>query len=389
MSNAEILLLVLVTMGAFIIPFITKRFHMPNAAGELIYGLIVGYLLIDNVHLPHSISFLGELGFILLMYLAGLEIDFNRIRQTSRKDIVIYFSMYLVIAIVSVFLTMLSGLPIIFSLIFLTTAVGLLFPVLKDAEILHSASGQKFLLIGTIGEIISLVAFTGFILYYRYGFSMSSLLHLLEILLFAFLIFMALKIYRYITWWYPHLSKVIMASENTFESAVRGNLANMFLFVAIAYLLNLELIIGAFIGGMIFSAVFAAKEDILDKIGSFGYGFLVPIFFITVGMKFNLNDFLSPQPLLWAMGITVAILFVRLLASPLLFIADFSGREIVATAFSLTFPLTLLVAVASFGLENEILEKPQTAAILLAAIFTAVLYPVIFKKLISRGSFNG
>ena len=386
MGDAEILLLVLVTLGAFGIPLLTRRLQMPNAAGEIIYGLLVGYLLIDRVHLPHSISFLGELGFILLMYLAGLEIDFNRIRKTPKAEIMVYCAMYVIVVLLSCLVVYILNLPLIFGLIFLTTAVGLLFPVLKDSQLLHSATGQKFLLIGTIGEITSLFAFTGFILYYRYGFSTDSLFHLAQILFFGVLVILALKVYRYTMWWNPNLSKLIMTSENTFESAVRGNLANMFLFVAIAYLLDLELIIGAFIGGIIFASIFAAKEDVLEKIGSFGYGFLVPMFFITVGMKFNLSDFFNLSVILGSMGITIVILLVRLLASPILLLADFSTREVVATAVSLTFPLTLLVAIATFGLDSGILEKDQTAAVLLAAILTSLIYPILFKRLVSRNS---
>ena len=385
MANAEVFLLVLVSVGAFAIPFLTRQLQMPNAAGEIIYGLLVGYLLIDRVHIPHSISFLGELGFILLMYLAGLEIDFNRIRKTPKREILVYCVMYLAIGGLSFGVVRFFALPVIYGLIFLTTAVGLLFPVLKDSRLLNSASGQKFLLIGTIGEIMSLMAFTGFILYYRYGFSRDSLFHLFQILLFSVLIIFALKVYRYVMWWNPKLSKLIMTSDNTFESAVRGNLANMFLFVLIAHILDLELIIGAFIGGMIFAAIFAAKEDVLEKIGSFGYGFLVPMFFITVGMKFNLNDFFNLSVLQNSLGIVGVILVVRLLACPILLLADFSTREMLATAVSLTFPLTLLVAIATFGLDSGILQKDQTAAVLLAAILTSVIYPIFFKKLVSKG----
>ena len=113
MADAEILLLVLVTLGAFGIPLLTRRLQMPNAAGEIIYGLLVGYLLIDRVHLPHSISFLGELGFILLMYLAGLEIDFNRIRKTPKAEIMVYCAMYAIVVLLSCLVVYILNLPLL------------------------------------------------------------------------------------------------------------------------------------------------------------------------------------------------------------------------------------------------------------------------------------
>lgn len=383
MTDYEMILLVCLAAGGFIIPFLTRLIQMPNAAGEIIYGLLLGFFFMQEM--PHSIQFLGELGFVLLMYLAGLEIDFDRIQKTPGAEILIYLLMYLVVGVASFAAAFLLNLPLIFGLIFLTSAVGLLFPVLKDCQILHTGSGQKLLLIGTIGEIISLVGLTVFILQTRYGFSLASLVHLLEILLFGFLVFLSLKIYRYVTWWHPNLAKLVMHSENTFESSVRGNLAHMLVFVAVAAMLNLELIIGAFIGGMIFAAIFSNREELLHKMGSFGYGFLVPIFFITVGMKFELVDFLDFHVLKFALLITVLIFLVRLVASPVLLLTGLSTREMIATGLALTFPLTLLVALATFGLDAGVLDKSHTASILLAAILTSVIYPVLFKKMVSAG----
>lgn len=385
MSNFDIILLLLITLGAFIIPFITRKFQMPNAAGEIIYGLLLGFFVVKNKELPHLIEYLGELGFILLMYLAGMEIDFNRIRKTPKKEILIYILMYILMFFLSITIVYYLNLSGIFTIVLVTTAVGLLFPVLKDAEILHGETGQKFLLIGTIGEVFSLICFTAFILYHKYGFSKNSLIHIGEIVAFGVFIFYAKKIYHYIIWWNPKLSKVFMKSENTFESSVRGNLANMLIFVGIASILNLELIIGAFLGGMIFAAIFSEKEDILEKMGSFGYGFLVPIFFISVGMKFNLTDFFNTEVFIWAFVYTSLILIIRLIVSPILLTVQMSVREMTATAFSLTFPLTLLVAIATFGLEEGILGKMETASLLFTAILTSILYPIVFKKLIKKG----
>ncbi|MBU1429520.1 cation:proton antiporter [Myxococcota bacterium] len=382
MSKPELLLLVFMVIGAFIIPFLTRFIQMPNAAGEIVYGLVLARIFPG--YLSHNLEFLGELGFILLMYLAGLEIDFERLRKTKAQELWVYIFLFLSIGIFGFFSSWILNLPPLFGVVFLTTAVGLLFPVLKDSGLLHRSSGQRLLLIGTIGEIMSLIVLTIFILYHKYGFSSSSIIHLAEILLFGLLVVFVLKLYRHVTWWFPQLSKLFMTSENTFESSVRGNLVHMFIFVGVAALLNLELIIGAFIGGMIFAAIFSAKEDVLHKMGSFGYGFLVPLFFITVGMKFNITDFFHIKVVWLALIITSLILIIRLISSPLLLIVGFSTREILATSVALTFPLTLLVAIATFGLDSGSLNKSQTAGILLASILTSVIYPVIFKKLAGK-----
>lgn len=384
MSKLEALLMLSICVGAFLMPYLSRRLNLPSAVGEIFFGLFVGLFFKEVFFKTTIIKFLGELGFILLMYLAGLEIDFEKIKITPKKELLLYISVVVLVVIFSFVIMVYYQQPPIYALIYLTTAVGLLFPVLRETGIVENDIGQRLLIIGSIGEIVSLVFLTVFILYYRSGFSLESLLHLGRFAAFVLAAYIIYRLYRLLVWWFPMLFRPFFKTGDPMESGIRANFVNMFIFVALAALLDMELIVGAFLGGMAFALIFKEREKIQEKIGGIAYGFLIPVFFIVVGLRFDIKDFLDLHVLLLALIITVVIFFVRLMASMVLFLSRLCLLEILLVPVSTSFSLTLLVAIAAFGLEHDIIAENQAASILLAAILTAVIYPTIMKRIIKK-----
>ena len=382
MSSLEALLLLCICSGAFLMPFISRRLSLPSAVGEILFGLFIGLFFKEAFHKTTIISFLGELGFILLMYLAGLEINFEKIKITPKKELYLYISLIGLVVFLSFLLTGYFQQAPIYALIYLTTAIGLLYPVLKETGMLEKDIGQKLLIIGSIGELVSLVALTLFILYYRFGFSFESAVHLGQLVAFLLGAYIIYRLFRLLVWWFPWLVWPFLKSSDPMESSIRANFVNMFIFVGLAGLLDMELIVGAFLGGMAFALIFKQREEVQRKISGIAYGFLIPVFFIEVGLRFDIKGFFSFQVLVVAVVISVVIFFVRALASLVLFFSPLNLLEIVMVPVSTAFPLTLLAAIATFGLEHKILAEHQAASILLAAILTAVIYPFLMKKII-------
>ncbi len=387
MTELEAILLLVVSVGAFIMPFVSNRLNLPSPVAEIIFGLIIGMFFSDIFHKTEVVRFLGELGFIILMYLAGLEINFENIKKLPSKNKFIYISVISLIIIFSIFTVYYLNLPNIYILVLLTTAIGLLFPVLKDLNITSTHFGQTLLIIGSIGEVVSLISITIFFVVYKYGFSKEAFIHLLEIYLFFSFAYILLRLFKLFIWWFPDKIPVFLKSEGVTETSVRANFVNMFIFVALAALLGLEPIIGAFFGGLLFSVIFKEKEQVIEKLSSFGYGFLIPIFFIDVGLRFNLMELLQLQVIYNAVLLSALMLIVRFLASSLLIFANFSFIEMLLTPFTLSIPLTLLVAIATIGYETQMINKLQASTIILTAILTALIYPWIFKNIIKRINF--
>ncbi|MCP4149311.1 MAG: cation:proton antiporter [bacterium] len=384
MSKLEALLLMCMCIGAFIMPFVSRRLRLPSAVGEIIFGLCAGLFFKEAFHKTSIITFLAELGFILLMYLAGLEINFEKIKTTPKKELILYSSMVMLIVILSFGVTAIFQQAPIYTLVYLTTAVGLLFPVLKEAGMIESDTGQTLLIIGSIGEVVSLVSLTVFILYYRFGFSYESAIHLGQIGAFVFAAYIIYKLFRLLVWWYPGLVRPFLKTGDPTESGIRANFVNMFIFVALAALLEIELIVGAFLGGMAFALIFKEREKLQKKIGGFAYGFLIPVFFIEVGLRFDIKNFIDFHVIFMALVISFVVFFVRLLASSVLLFSRMTLMEIILVPVATSFSLTLLVAIAAFGLESGIIVENQAASILLAAILTAVIYPAVMKIIIKK-----
>jgi Kef-type K+ transport system membrane component KefB len=382
MSSLEALLLLCICTGAFLMPFISRRLSIPSAVGEILFGLFIGLFFKQAFHKTTIISFLGELGFILLMYLAGLEINFEKIKVTPKKELYLYISLIGLVVIFSFLLTGYFQQTPIYALIYLTTAIGLLYPVLKETGMLEKDIGQKMLIIGSIGEVVSLVALTVFILYHQFGISLEFSVHLGQLAAFLIGAYILYRLFRLLVWWFPRLVRPFLKSSDPMESSIRANFVNMFIFVGLAGLLDMELIVGAFLGGMAFALIFKQREEVQRKISGIAYGFLIPVFFIEVGLRFDIKGFFSIQVLVVAVVISVIIFFVRALASLVLLFSPLNLIEIVMVPVSMAFPLTLLAAIATFGLEHKILTENQAASILLAAILTAVIYPFLMKKII-------
>lgn len=388
MNEIEAILLLAVSIGAFIMPFISSRLNLPSPVAEIIFGLFIGMFFSDIFHKTEVVRFLGELGFIILMYLAGLEINFENIKKLPGRNKIIYITVIFLIIVFSIAIVKYLNFANIYILVILTTAIGLLFPVLKDLNLTNSNFGQSLLIIGSIGEVVSLISITIFFVIYKYGFSQEAFIHLLEIYLFFSFAYILLRLFKLFIWWFPEKIPVFLKSEGVTETSVRANFVNMFIFVSLAALLGLEPIIGAFFGGLLFSVIFKEKEQVIEKLSSFGYGFLIPIFFIDVGLRFNLNELLQPQIIYQAILLSLVMLFVRFLASFILLFSGFSWKEVLLTPFALSIPLTLLVAIATIGYESNMIDKVQASTIILTAVLTGLIFPWVFKNIVKRINFT-
>ncbi|RUM48447.1 MAG: hypothetical protein DSY47_05385 [Hydrogenothermus sp.] len=384
MSNIEAVLLMLVSIGAFLMPFLSRKLNLPSPVAEILFGLSIGIFFKDKIEETEVLNFLGELGFIILMYLAGLEINFESIKKTPLRKKFVYLLVVILTFIFSVLTIVYLKLNNVFILVILATAIGLLYPVLKDSNLLSKPFGQSLLIIGSIGEVISLLSITVFFVIYKDGISLKALQHLLAVFLFFATIYLALSLFRLYIWWNPEKVNTFLKTNDITETSVRANFMNMFVFVAIANLLGLENIIGAFFGGMIFAMVFKERHEITEKLASLGYGFLIPIFFISVGLKFDITEFLNIEVLILALKLSILILIVRFFASFILIFAKFSIEEILATSFALSVPLTLLVAIATLGLDTGAFTEEVASSIILTAIITGLFYPWIFKNIVKR-----
>ncbi len=383
MSEHEALFLFLMAIGAFFMPFLSERLLLPAAVGEIIYGIIIASIIPygDSQHV--MIEYFSALGFLILMYLAGLEIDFERFSALPKKELWLYLLSFIPVAAAAWYLSYRLELHWAFAIIFFTSGIGLLFPVLKDTELLKTDFGQKLLIITMIGEILTLAGLTVISIFSKYGVTTQSIKQILFLAVFFLAVYFFMKVLKVMLWWRPDLQSIFLEVGNPTETGMRANFVILFAFVAFAAIFEIEFVVGAFVGGMMFALVFAGRDGVLDKLGGVGYGFFIPIFFISVGMRVTIYDFLQHDVIILALIIIGSLFLTRVAGTILLLFSSIPKVKLPLVTTGLSFPLTMLVAVSSICYDMKLITKTETSAVLLASMISAIVFPWIFKGLVS------
>jgi Kef-type K+ transport system membrane component KefB len=308
METNVLFALLTITALAFVIPLLTKRldrFGIPTVVYEIVAGMIVGISGLNLIEPSQILTFLAEFGFAFLMFLSGLELDLrllnpNRPSATSEHRVtqalplgILIFLGTLLMAFTATLLFSPPGAssnPLLLGLILSTTSLGVVVPVLKERDLTGTRFGQYILVASSIADFATLLMLTIDIAVLSRGLTLDLLL--IPSLLLIFVIFARFSL---------HVSQgsrlqraIDSLSSTTSQIRVRGAFALMVAWVVLAEAFGVEVILGAFLAGAIAGLV-AGHEDheTRDKLDAIGYGFFIPIFFIMVGVRFNLQAVLE------------------------------------------------------------------------------------------------
>ncbi len=374
-------LLLLLVIGSALSPVIAPRLGVPEAVLQIAYGVLIGMVGIGHHGAPEEVlHLLAELGFILLMFGAGMEIDFDAIERGGKSGLVTGAGVAAGFTVVSAALVILFRLDVFYVVLLGATSVGLGVAVLRESGMMSSPVGQWTLLVGSIGEFITLISMTVFGVASRVGVSAQLFIDLgkLAALFIAGGVF--LRYLRAWSWWHPGVFQRVFKTHDASEMGVRAALVACFLFTALAVALGIEAILGSFIAGAVFRFVFREVHVLEHKMSALSSGFFIPIFFIGVGVSFDLGQLSLPG--LGKAGILAFLLIAaRLLPSIALVRQELAPKEALGVALLLGAPLTLLVAIASLGRDLGLLDEANESAVVLLAIILSVVLPVIFRLL--------
>jgi Kef-type K+ transport system membrane component KefB/Trk K+ transport system NAD-binding subunit len=262
-------------------------------------------------------------------------------------------------------------------LILSTTSMGIVVPVLKERDMLVSEFGQALLLAALLADFVTLILIGVVVAFYEKGLSLD----LLVILLLG-VVFVALaRLGKLLERWNIQQRIARLVSEST-QIAVRLALALLVGWEVLAESLGLEIILGAFLAGALISLLSPEGDEILrEKLDAMGYGFFIPVFFISVGIGFDLQAlFESPTALALVPLLIVLAYFVKIVPS-LLYRFRFSWRETFSAGALLSSRLSLIIAASAIALELELVTSATNSAIILLAIVTCTLSPFIFNRI--------
>ena len=165
------------------------------------------------------------------------------------------------------------------------------------------------------------------------------------------------------------------------ELGIRSSIALMLTLVGVAVLFEIEAILGAFLAGTIFAFIFPNRGSLESSLKGFSYGFLIPIFFINIGLNYDITVFSNTQfyvEVLYLFGIAIA---VKMLPTILLIFSGINLKQIIAGGFLLSARFSLIIAMAEIGVEIDLISKAIEQQIILLAVLTATIAPIGYKLL--------
>ena len=292
------LVLALVAILAFEAPFFAKKLNLPIVVGEILFGVIVGTLIAFLSFFGLEISLtsdvlevLSTLGFVMLMFIIGMENDLEELRNLSQRE---RFAMMLILSanfMIAVAATTIFGLPIIVGLILGGVSVAVVLPVLKEMRLHRTGFGFKIMLLAQLADVIAILLISFFTA------SEGGWLPVLEVLLLPIVFLLLFWIMDLLIWYKPKLISQIMNPNDQSELGIRMTLAIVLIFYGLALFIGMEAIIGAFFCGMLFSTIFKERGAMMEKFMPLGFGFLIPIFFIYQGFEISFTDLANPYTL--------------------------------------------------------------------------------------------
>ena len=400
-DSLSFLPLLIVIFLAFLVPIALSRFRklrLPIVVGEIIAGIIIGRSGFGWVqHHEVVLDLLAELGFVFLMFLSGMEIDFSSLgmftgNQKSTKQPAspirlagVSFALTLVLSTLIGFAFTwadLASSPWMIALILSTTSLGVVVPVLKEQGLSSGRYGQTLLIAALIADFVTMLLITVVVAALSEGLT-------LDILLIGLLFVAFFLMYYFGGIFFNRVKGVRRVLEElssaTAQIKVRAAFTMMLIFVALAEMLGTELILGAFLAGAIVSLLKRPEDEgLVHQLDAIGYGFFIPIFFIMVGVDFNLAALISsPSALLLVPLLLLSAAAVKLLPA-LVFKSNYSWKQTLAAGTLLSSRLSLIIAASAIGLRIGVISEPFNAAIILVAITTVVIAPPLFVKLMPR-----
>jgi len=380
--HENITLMISLAMILIFSPFVAKILRIPTTPIEIMLGALFGYF--GFLHHNELFEIAAEIGFLYLMFIAGTEVNIKKMIKTPAemiKKIILYLALLYVF---SFSFTLYFDLGKTFALLLPLISVGLVATLSKEYG--KTQWIEFSMSVGSVGEVVSIAVLTLASAGLEHGLSIQFFQTVTALILFIAFIFLLFRALQLFFWWFPEIATLLMPYEDNKEQDIRLSVSILFLLVGAMFALNLELAFGAFIAGIFIPTFFKHKSDLPEKLASYGFGFLIPLFFISVGAAFKFEAFAIQGLLLLSIEITVIMVVMRLL-SALVFIRSIGFRNSILLGLSHSMPLTLLIAIATLAFHANSIDELHYYAFILASLFE-VIFIMITIKLMNQKSIS-
>ncbi|WP_420318142.1 cation:proton antiporter [Ekhidna sp.] len=381
---------------AWLVPLILSWLEISRSHAvilKIVLGVVIGPYVLDLIVETQYMDFLAQTGFLILIFLAGFEINVNKIISSFPKKLKFadIISNTLIVAIIIYFGSLFLSLPaawlisqffdvdiVFYTILLPTVALSITVPILKSDGILSRRFGQVILMEGAVASVMSIILISVYSGVLKNGFEVELLLFSVIFLVFIVTYVIGKRLLKVRTF-----QKLLYTLEHAASQIrVRGAVVLLLLFVIVAHLLDTELVMGAFFAGTLLS-LFVNKERsaLLFKLDGMSYGFFIPIFFIMVGVNLDLSalsNFEESIPLI--LVLVFSFFFIQIIPS-LVMTRLFGFKKAIAAGVLNTARMGLTIAAAQIGLSLEVITTADNAGIVASAIIVSLTCPLIYQFL--------
>jgi Kef-type K+ transport system membrane component KefB len=370
-SLTDLFIVSLIAALTPILAGLLSRLRVPQVVILILGGIAVGPQVLGWAQ-PEGIDLISNVGLGFLFLLAGYELELGLFRERAGR---LALSSWLVTAVVAVAVTsalaaagfVRAFVPIAIGLT--TTALGTLLPILRDNRMLEGKFGAFIMAAGAVGEFLPIVAVAIFLS------TQGAFLGLLSLVVIAGLALLFTFIPRLVR--NKRIREILAEGENeTSQTSLRWTMVLLFALLVIAADFGLDVVLGAFLAGVVLRRWAPGDVHSLEaKLDAVGYGFFIPVFFVTSGMSLDLQSIIeSPARLV---VFFVLFLAVRGLPALLFYRRDLPMHGRVQLMLLTATALPLLVALAKIGLESGTMLPENAAALVGAGVLSVIVFPAV------------
>jgi Kef-type K+ transport system membrane component KefB len=375
---ADLLIVAALAFGAPLVLGLFPRVQLPSVVLEIVGGIVVGPSVLGIVEVDESVRVVAVIGLAFVLFLAGLEIEFGMLRGRVLRLTAAGFALSFAIALVVSLGLKAAGLvdtPLLVAIILCATSLGVLVPVLKDSGEIAGTFGQLIIAAASIADFGAIILLS--IFFSGEGGTGSTLLLLGALFALAVTIFLVIRGAEHSMRLREDLLRL---QDTTAQIRVRASLVLFVGFAALAEQLGLEVILGAFIAGAIVSLVdrdqAMTHPAFRRKLEAVGFGFFIPAFFVTSGVRFDLDALTASASNVLMVPIFLAALLAARGLPAVVYRGALDARHTAIAGLMQSTSLPFIVAATAIGRELDLIDAAGSAALVGAGLLSVLLFPL-------------
>lgn len=381
---AALLPFFVILISGLIFSEIFKRLHLPYVTALIIAGILIGPLFLNLIQVDETVSFIGSIGVVFLMFITGSEVKWASFQKMGKDIIFLAFLNGAIPFITGFGISWFFGYDfftsIILGTVFLSSSIAVIIPSLESNKLIDTKIG-KTIISATVFEDVTSLILLAFILQ---SFSQKSPIPLPVYIPTIILLIIGLKIVI------PKIEKMYQSrkkGKDLFESELRFVFVVLLAAVLLFESIGMHAIIAGFIIGIILGN--SIRDKIEEKIRTVSYGIFIPTFFLIIGMQTNLSVFLLERSVLLTYFIVIGLISSKIVSGWIGGrLIKFSGKESLLIGVSTVPQLSTTLATAFAALEFGLLNQEIITSLVILSIVTTFAAPLAIKLIVSSRKFS-